>query len=255
MSFEPYPLKQPRVAVRWTFWDLLLVAGIALALGGIVTLLLRFAQAWGFVDVRAFFATRPVLAVVTSVAILDSAMALAAILVIIVRRRGTWREIGFRPPPLLPMLLTPLVFAGELVVMLVINMIIFFATGQFDNPQRDLFLDPNGFSWANFVFAFIAAAIVAPIIEELVFRGLLYQWLRDRTNVAIGVVASAAFFAALHGIPAAFPALFVVSAVWALMFEWSKSLWVPITLHFFQNAFVVSLIFFVQANPQLFQQA
>jgi uncharacterized protein len=179
---------------------------------------------------------------------------LATAVVIVARRRGSWREIGFRAPPLLPLLLTPLIFAAEMVLIAVINLSILVATGEFNNPQRDLFNDPTGFSWLNFGLAFVAGAIIAPIVEELVFRGLFYQWLRGRTSVPIAIVLSGLIFGAIHGIPIAFPALALVGMVLAATFQWTGSLWMPIALHFLQNATVISLLFFAQANPQLFQQ-
>lgn len=243
-----------REQVRWTLLDLALVGTLTIGLGLAVLLILSLATRLGIADLRIFFDQRPVLAVVTSVAILDTLAVLATALVIVARRRGSWREIGFRTPPLVPLLLTPVLFVAQMMLIAVINLTILAVTGQFDNPQRDLFNDPSGFSWLNFGLAFVAGAIIAPIVEELVFRGLLYQWLRTRTNVTVGVIVSAAIFSAIHGIPIAFPALFSVGIVLAVAFEWSRSLWVPITLHFLQNATVISLIFFAQANPSLFPQ-
>ncbi len=249
---ETIPAQQTEV--RWTLLDLVLVAVLTAALGLLGLLLVRLTTTLGMGDLRSFFDQRPVVAVVTSVAVVDLLAVLAIAMVIVARRRGSWREIGFRAPPLVPLLLTPAIFFTQTVLIAIINLTILTLTGEFNNPQRDLFTDPSGFSWLNFGLAFFAGAIVAPVVEELVFRGLLYQWLRMRTNVTVGVIVSAAIFSAIHGIPIVFPALFMVGIVLAVAFEWSKSLWVPITLHFFQNATVISLLFFAQANPSLFPQ-
>lgn len=251
---QPTIAPQPAPPVRWTIVDLALIVGLTIVLVTLFGALLSLATRFGFNDPRAFLRNRPVLAVVTSVAVVDLLAVLATALVIVARKRGSWREIGFRRPPLLPMLLTPIIFAGQMLLIMLINIGILLSTGSFENPQRNLFTDPGGFTWSNYVLAMVAGAIIAPIVEELIFRGLLYQWLRSRTNVAIAVLLSGAIFGAIHMIPIAFPALFVVGVVLALAFQWSKSLWVPITLHVFQNAFVISLIFWVQANPQLFPQ-
>jgi membrane protease YdiL (CAAX protease family) len=50
------------------------------------------------------------------------------------------------------------------------------------------------------------------------------------------------------------PALFAVGVILALVFEWTKSLWITITLHFFQNALGISVIFLLQAFPELLPQ-
>jgi hypothetical protein len=174
--------------------------------------------------------------------------------VIVRRARGSWREIGFRTPPLLSMLLTPVLFIGQMTALIVVNVILLSLVGEFENPQVEALTDPAGFSWLNFGFVFAVGAIIAPIVEELLFRGLLYQWLRGRAGIAVAVIASAALFSVVHFIPLLMPALFAVGVILALAFEWSKSLWVTITLHFMQNALGITGIFLVQAFPELLRQ-
>jgi membrane protease YdiL (CAAX protease family) len=170
----------------------------------------------------------------------------------IVRRRGvSWRELGLSTPPLLPMLLTLPIFVGQLLLVAVINAVVIQLVGQFSNPQIAALTDPTGFSWLNFAAVFFVAALLAPFVEEVLFRGLLYQWLRVRTGVIVAVLVSAAIFSVTHVIPLLLPALFAVGIVLALVYEWTGSLWVTITLHFLQNAFAVIIIFSLQALEQL----
>ena len=44
----------------------------------------------------------------------------------------------------------------------------------------------------------ILAVVVAPIIEEMMFRGAFYSWLRSRFSAATSIVVSAIIFAAIH---------------------------------------------------------
>jgi CAAX protease family protein len=46
--------------------------------------------------------------------------------------------------------------------------------------------------------AVITAVIVAPLTEELFFRGILFRGIRDRHGVALGVIGSAVIFGAVH---------------------------------------------------------
>jgi membrane protease YdiL (CAAX protease family) len=89
----------------------------------------------------------------------------------------------------------------------------------------------------------LLAGIIAPIVEETVFRGMIYGWLRSHLPVALAVVVSAAIFAIAHVIPVLLPALFVVGLILAIAYEWSGSLWVSILLHALQNSLTVTLIF------------
>lgn len=254
LAFQPpAPAPAPR-GVRWTFVDLLLVAALTLGLGGLALLIVRLLGQLGLIDLSAALASRPLVFGMAAGGLIYLLAVLATGLVIVRRGRGSWREIGFRAPPLLPLLLIPALFVAQMTALIIVNAIVTLALGQFENPQVGALTDPRGFSWANFAAVFFVGAIVAPIVEELLFRGLLYQWLRSRMHVGVAVLASAAIFSAAHVLPILFPALFAVGLVLTLVFEWSRSLWITIALHFLQNALGISAIFYLQANPQLLPQ-
>jgi membrane protease YdiL (CAAX protease family) len=256
MNYQPTIAARPSDLrpVRWSLGDLFGIALVTIALAAAAILLLQLPALFGATALRDLLRDRPLIAAMIAGGLLYT-LAVVAIHIVIVRRgRGTWREIGFRAPPPLAVLLTPLIFIGQLIALAVANGIMIALLGEFENPQVAALTDPAGFSWANFAAVFVVGAIVAPIVEETIFRGLLYQWLRKHTGVIGAVLASAAIFSAIHVIPILFPALFAIGVVLALAFEWSKSLWVVIALHFMQNALGIGLIFLIQANPQLVPQ-
>jgi membrane protease YdiL (CAAX protease family) len=45
---------------------------------------------------------------------------------------------------------------------------------------------------------FILAVVIAPIIEEIMFRGAFYSWLRARFSSTVSILVSAIIFAAIH---------------------------------------------------------
>ena len=56
---------------------------------------------------------------------------------------------------------------------------------------------------AFFAIGFLAVVVaVAPLVEELVFRGLLYGWLAGRWGKTVGWIVSSLAFAAAHTEPA-----------------------------------------------------
>lgn len=59
------------------------------------------------------------------------------------------------------------------------------------------FLDANRRSWVYLVLA-VVVAVVAPLVEELFFRGLTYSALAKRWNPAAAVIGSTVLFAVLH---------------------------------------------------------
>lgn len=256
MNYQPTIAAPPATQrVRWSLSDLLGVGFVTIALAAALILLLQLPALVGVTAFRDLLGNRPLIAGMIAGGLIYAVAVIATYIVIVRRGHGSWREIGFRVPPLLPMLLIPLIFVAQMTALIVANGVMVALLGEFENPQVAALTDPGGFSWANFAVVFFVGAIVAPIVEELIFRGLLYQWIRKHTGVIGAVVASAAIFSAVHVIPILFPALFAIGVVLALAFEWSKSLWVVITLHFLQNALGVSVIFLIQANPQLIPQS
>ncbi len=51
---------------------------------------------------------------------------------------------------------------------------------------------------AQFLAALLVMAVLAPLVEELVFRGLLYGWLEGRWGAAVACIVSSLAFAAAH---------------------------------------------------------
>ena len=193
----------------------------------------------GLVDMER----NPVFAVGILGTIIYAVLLLAIYIQVVLVRKTPWREIGFRAPPLVPMLLVPVIAFGQLIAAGLVNALILTLTGEFDNPQVQSITGGLGFSWTNFIVMLVLVGIVAPIVEETFFRGMVYGWLRTRMPIVVAVVVSAVVFSAVHVYPILLPALFVVGLFLAAVYEWSKSLWVPIFLHMVQNTLAVVVIF------------
>jgi len=100
------------------------------------------------------------------------------------------------------------------------------------------------------VFA-LFAAVVAPITEEFVFRGLIYRSIRDRFGVALGAVVSALLFGAIHYVPGPWPdalalqiTMVVTGIGLAIVYERRKTLLSPIAGHAAFNLIAVVVIVF-----------
>ncbi|HTO12422.1 MAG TPA: type II CAAX endopeptidase family protein [Candidatus Binatia bacterium] len=85
----------------------------------------------------------------------------------------------------------------------------------------------------------VSTVVLAPVFEEIIFRGLLYGSLRARLGVWPSVVASALVFALAHGYGAAgFASVFLSGALWAWSYERTRSLLPGIAAHMANNAAV-----------------
>ena len=94
---------------------------------------------------------------------------------------------------------------------------------------------------ATLTLAYVA--VLVPIGEELLFRGLITSVINKATNLAIASLISAALFAILHMNPQFFSLnhflhVFVLSIILAATFLISKSIWPGVVLHSANNAIV-----------------
>jgi len=84
-------------------------------------------------------------------------------------------------------------------------------------------------------FIFVGV-IVAPLVEEIFFRGFLFQGFRSKYGWVISMLLSSAIFAAAHLDPVSLIPTFILGNVLAYMYHRSNSVWPGIILHFLVNA-------------------
>lgn len=102
----------------------------------------------------------------------------------------------------------------------------------------ELFLDVNTI-W-GFFFNIFMIAIMAAISEEFLFRGVLLKLFSEWTkNIHLAVIFSAILFSAFHLQFYGFFPRFILGVLLGYLFVWTKSLWVPIFIHFLNNAVAV----------------
>lgn len=88
----------------------------------------------------------------------------------------------------------------------------------------------------------VVAIVVAPVGEELFFRGWMFRYLDARIGRAVGCAASALLFAAVHLHPPAFAIYFALALAFVGLYVWSGSLWTPILAHATINAIAVAAL-------------
>ena len=117
------------------------------------------------------------------------------------------------------------------------------------HPIQDYLANGN---WFMILMVFVTACIAAPVVEETMFRGVLYRHLRDWSqswarwaSIGFSAVLNGFVFAAIHpqGI-AAIPVLMTLAICFSLVREWRNSLLTPMLMHGIHNTVVtcVSLI-------------
>jgi membrane protease YdiL (CAAX protease family) len=89
------------------------------------------------------------------------------------------------------------------------------------------------------------AVVIAPLLEEMLFRGFVQTTIRSFINIRNGawpaIAASSVFFAIMHADPGHWPALFILGVCLGYSYEKSGSLFRPIFIHLFFNASSIAI--------------
>jgi uncharacterized protein len=85
----------------------------------------------------------------------------------------------------------------------------------------------------------LAGAVLTPLGEELLFRGVVTNWLL-RFGGWVAVPVSAALFALSHGVNNVLPVAFVVGVIAGLLFRATGSIWPGVVVHAIYNGYVIT---------------
>jgi uncharacterized protein len=88
----------------------------------------------------------------------------------------------------------------------------------------------------NTILLFVTIAVIAPLVEELLFRGLLQKSLSHKLPIWAAIAISALVFGAMHGDFYAMPPLVIMGVVFGVIYHLTGSLRVNIALHMINNA-------------------
>ncbi|KAK1419935.1 hypothetical protein QVD17_29379 [Tagetes erecta] len=118
-------------------------------------------------------------------------------------------------------------------------------------PQRETdalvrLLPLIGSSGASTAYLVGITGVLAPVLEENVFRGFLMVALTKWLPTPISIVISAAVFSAAHLTPGEFPQLFILGTALGLSYAQTRNLLTPITIHALWNSGVILLLTFLQ---------
>ncbi len=193
------------------------------------------------------------LGLVLSSFLIESTVMVLAVEFIIRRKYDlTWYDLGFRP------LANGWLQKGIIIGVISVPLFMLFmsVSQEFfgmptENPQIDA-LTRVGTSWFAILSILLATAVVAPLAEEIVFRGVLFPWLHDRMGLQGAIFVSGLIFGLAHGIPHLIPPLTIFGMILAAVTHYSGTLWSAIIVHAVFNAIqIVSLFVLLSSGVQL----
>lgn len=105
--------------------------------------------------------------------------------------------------------------------------------------QMETFLD--------FLKVFMIMAVLPAVCEETLFRGVVQPlFVKGFRNVHIGIIITSVVFGLLHQQFNSFLSITALSIVLGYLKVWSKSLWVPVLMHLFNNGTIVIAVYFFE---------
>lgn len=90
-------------------------------------------------------------------------------------------------------------------------------------------------SFGKLVLFLVVTAVIPAICEEILHRGMLAR-AGSKISFFAGLMLSSTIFAFMHGSPVQLVHQFFVGVVCALVYYMTGSIWIPILVHFFNNA-------------------
>lgn len=177
--------------------------------------------------------------------ILDFVAFLIAILIFKSTRHFLMDAFSFQP---LKKLSTYLYLIGAFIFMMATQYLIIDILGWDDaSGQIETFgFDQLTFDWWTVTILMLGMAILTPIKEEVLFRGVLHGYLSDRWHFSLGLIISSVIFGLLHlGYPISAT---IMGITFVVLYKLTRSLIVPIILHAVWNGYaVISMIMYMNS--------
>lgn len=171
----------------------------------------------------------------------NAVFVLTVLLIFVIRKKNFFREIGLMKPD--PRYILPVIALGASMNVL-INIILSIA--PFPQSWWDEYNAASAPLDQTNALTVVAAVIVAPLTEELLFRGLVFTRVSRAFGVYVGMVASSFIFGSMHGTAIWFIYTALFGLILAFVFVRSRSLFYPILLHL---SFNLTSFFFTDGIP------
>ncbi|MBN1517426.1 CPBP family intramembrane metalloprotease [Candidatus Sumerlaeota bacterium] len=149
-----------------------------------------------------------------------------------VRFDQTWLPNG--APPLICGLIVLLACSFNIALQMTLDV-----TGAerfFTNHQQD-FIQP--LLQGRFIIVLLAIGIMAPVLEEIIFRGCIFTELRRTVPLPAALVLQAVAFGLIHLNPLQTAYATLLGLLLGVVYMWFRSIWAAMLLHICFNSFSV----------------
>jgi membrane protease YdiL (CAAX protease family) len=196
----------------------------------------------------AFFALAPDMGSVQTPVFIVAGLTMYGALLIVIYIQGvrsglmTLGSLGLQAEMVPRALLWGAAGAGGTVLVGVANEFVLRAFGL-PQPQAEAFEWLRGLPVGHFVIVALGGAVIAPIVEELFFRGYVFNAYLAEKGIPTAYVGSAAIFGVVHGLPTLFLGIFSMGLVLAFLYRRSGSIIAPVIAHLLNNTLAFISLF------------
>jgi membrane protease YdiL (CAAX protease family) len=215
---EPVPASEvPGYSVPWKFMDNWIGVGLLAVINA--TLFIIAARGLGTEVAQ------------TAAIILIEFIYLLPVILIFAWRRIHWKHLGLGMFKWETLGIGCGLLIGAYSIIIVHNVILYFLGVQTQGEEiMKIFAELESPVWF-----FIVGVILAPIVEEIFFRGFLFQGFRQKYGWVTAMLLSSAIFGVAHMDLVALIPTFILGNVLAYVYHRSNSVWPGVILHFIVN--------------------
>jgi len=230
-------LNEQIIQPRWRAWEVILgIVGVVLTMIAVGYLIELIAAIWNISELLFIFWA----SLIQTFLMISVSWYFA-----VVKHGHSFRDLGFIKKGILPALPRGIKWGVLLFLMVMIlgvfQAIIYPAEPDLQDFAKILLMVD---SYGELFLAVIMGVVLAPIGEEVYFRGFLYPALRQHFGAAKGIIFTSLFFSCMHFdlyrlIPIAAGGIGLT-----YLYERSGNIWTNIIAHGVWNAIMIALIFF-----------
>lgn len=148
-----------------------------------------------------------------------------------------------RWPQAKDLLLAVLAWAAYFVVAMIVVTIVIHLIPQLNMTQEQEIGFTSGGGLLSTALAFVSLVLLAPIAEELLFRGFLFGNLRRHISFVLATIITSLLFALAHGQWNVGIDVFIVSLALCYLRERTGNIWAGVMLHMIKNMIAFSVLF------------
>ncbi len=155
-------------------------------------------------------------------------------------RHKSWAVVGIKKFSLAAFGIGCGLMIGSWLINLAYSLILTLFELQIQPDLTALFSELSSPGWVIVIGVFLA-----PLAEELFFRGFIFAGFRQKYGWKKAALMSALLFAFIHMQPTAILPIFILGIIFAILYHYSASIWPAVLMHMLSNGLALGAVYLV----------